>query len=103
MEIVKDVAGVGDLFHNESLLGQVRYALSIYQHTLGPGGLPVPGLERLEGSIDVGREINAQPLVGHELALKLADGRVLALVLADADGRVASCAPALQRRGCSCC
>jgi hypothetical protein len=103
MEIVKNAAGVGDLFHNESLLGQVRYALSIFQQTLGPGGFPVPGLERLEGSIDLGRDINVQPLVGHELALKLDDGRVLALVLTDAAGRVASSAPALQRRGCSCC
>jgi hypothetical protein len=103
MEIVQDAAGVGDLFHNESLVGQVRYALSIYQQTLGPGGFPVPGLNRLEGSIEIGPDFSAGPLVGHALALRLSDGRVLDIVLTDSAGRVASCAPAAHRRGCSCC
>jgi len=103
MEIVKQASGVGDLFDHDSRIGTVRYTLSIYQHTLGPGGLPVPGLERLEGSIDVGGAISAEPLVGRTLALKLADGRVLAIVLADAEGRVTSCAPTAYGCGCGCC
>lgn len=102
-EIVKHASGIGELFLNGAAIGPVRYALDFYQQTLGAGGLPVPGLERVEGSIEFDGESGGAALVGQELALLLDTGRRLGIVLASAEGRVASCAPTFHGRGCGCC
>jgi hypothetical protein len=65
------------------------------------GGLPVPGLHRIEGRLAL--ETLAPPSAFEaqsHLALELEDGRRLELVLIDADGRVLAEGHGPGRCGC---
>jgi hypothetical protein len=102
LKLVEESSGIGELLHHGELVRRVRYRVSIYQTTLGPGGLPVPGLHRIEGSIEIDGGGDASNLVGTDLALKLVDGRHLGIRLTDRNGRVESCRHG-SFSGCSCC
>ena len=65
-------------------------------------GMPIPGLHRVEGSVDLDGAEVAPDLVGACLTLKLEDGRSVPITLADADGRVLDEGHG-PGRGCSCC
>jgi hypothetical protein len=90
MKLVEQVAGVGDLSLKGAVIRQVRYNISRYQGMRGETGLPIPGLHRIEGSIDVTSPEETAGLVGEPLVLRLEDGRALGIRLADAEGRVLS-------------
>ena len=100
MQIAEDYKGVGELSHRGAIVAQVRYALTRYQG-LARNGLPVPGLFKIEGTLDAGMATSLAEIVGTPLSLKLADGRVLGITLADATGRVLSEGHGPSR--CSCC
>jgi hypothetical protein len=102
MESREESSGVGELFHNGGLVRAVRYTINIHRQTLGPGGLPIPGLQRIDGAIDFDAARDSSELIGADLALKLADGRHLGIVLKDADGRIES-PGGIHRSGCGCC
>jgi hypothetical protein len=102
MDSREESSGMGELFCNGDLVRTVRYTISIHRRTLGPGGLPIPGLQRIEGEIDFDADRDSSDLIGAELALKLADGRHLGIVLKDADGRIES-RGGIHRSGCGCC
>ena|SRR5690606_5660660 len=102
LKLVEECAGVGDLVRNGERLQRVTYRISRYQGMLEGSGMPVPGMHRVEGSIDIAGAAALSALVGVPLVLKLEDGRSLPIALADESGRVVD-----ERhgpgRGCSCC
>ena len=100
-KLVEECSGVGDLLRKGELVQRVRYQISRYQGMLEGSGMPIPGLHRVEGSVDLAADAPAE-LVGAALTLKLEDGRSVALTLADPRGRVIDEGHG-PGRGCSCC
>ena len=105
MKLVEESAGLGELAHNGKALRQVRYHISRFQGIMEGSGLPIPGLYRIEGSIDfdtgkdspdmsganasaIGR--SHQDWIGAPLTLRLEDGRSLQITVVDSTGRVLS-------------
>jgi hypothetical protein len=100
-KLVEECAGTGALVKTGAVLREVRYSISRYQGMLEGSGMPIPGLHRIEGSIDALADADVA-LVGEPLTLRLEDGRSLAVTIADRGGRILSegHGPA---GGCSCC
>src|SRR5437773_11185749 len=90
MKLIEESAGLGKLELNGQALRQVRYQISRYQGVMEGSGLPIPGLYRIEGSIDFDASADSSDLIGTPLALKLEDGRVLGITVVSSDGRVLS-------------
>jgi hypothetical protein len=101
-KLIETCAGTGELIEGGAVLRQVRYRLDRFQGMLEGSGMPVPGLHRIEGSIDVALGDEDSRLVGAPLMLRLEDGRALGITLADRDGRILTegHGPSF---GCSCC
>ena len=101
MKLVEDATGVGEVVGCRGDAHRVRYRISRYQGMLVGSGMPVPGVHRLEGSIDLAGVADPASLVGEPLTLTLEDGRAIAVTLADAAGRIL-----VEGHGpgrCSCC
>ena len=81
------------------VIRQVRYRIARYQGHAEGSGLPIPGLHRIEGSVETSADLG--PLVGAPLTLRLEDGRALAVTIAGSDGRVLAEGHGPSR--CSCC
>jgi hypothetical protein len=88
MKLVEEAEGLGHLLRGNERLGPVRYAIRRYQGIHENSGLPIPGLFRTEGTIDMTGPSAAWLDV--PLTLKLADGRGVGIVIADETGRVLS-------------
>ena len=88
MKLVEDGAGVGELSKNGRILRRVRYQIQCYQGTMEGSGLPIPGLFRLEGSLDFDPARDPSDWMNTPLVLKLEDGRSLGINLVDATGRI---------------
>jgi hypothetical protein len=101
LKLVEEYAGVGSLRWRNTRIGGVPYRINRYQG-MALSGLPVPGVHRIEGTVTLTHVKDAAALVGADITLDLEDGRSLALVLADADGRVLAEGHG-PGRGCSCC
>lgn len=99
MKLVEEYAGVGDLSATDGLIPQVRYRIARFQGFVEHSGMPVPGVHRIEGSVDTTADL--EPLVGQSLTLRLEDGRALAITIADTTGRVL--AEGHGPRRCLCC
>jgi hypothetical protein len=102
LKLVEECSGSGDLMRDGAFLRRVRYAVSRYQGMLEGSGMPIPGLHRIEGSIDVRAEPDEATLVGVPLTLRLEDGRTLAVTLVDRNGRLLAVGHG-PSGGCSCC
>jgi hypothetical protein len=101
MQLVEQCSGVGGLkWRGETFTG-IRYRINRFQGQ-APNGLPVPGLHRIEGTLELGGLADAARLVGTSVTLELEDGRTLPLTLTDADGRVLAEGHG-PKHGCSCC
>jgi len=100
MKLVEECSGVGDLSAKGEVLRHVRYKIARYQAFSG-NGLPIPGLHRVEGAVDVPARGDLAEFVGTPLILRLEDGRALAITLADAGGRVLAEGHGPSR--CLCC
>jgi|SRR6516164_1772348 hypothetical protein len=90
MKLVEERSGMGELILNGTALRQVRYTFSLYQGFVEHSGLPIPGLHRLEGTVDFNPDKDPADWIDIPLALKVEDGRVLAVTLVSADGRLVS-------------
>jgi hypothetical protein len=99
MKRVEHCVGTGALKYRDRVYPNVGYRIDRYQG-MARSGLPVPGLHRIEGSIDLGG-IDAAGLVGPSLTLTLEDGRAIGITLAGLDGRVYTEGHGPSR--CSCC
>ncbi|HEX6998695.1 MAG TPA: hypothetical protein VF322_11155 [Gammaproteobacteria bacterium] len=100
LKLIERCAGVGELSGDGRSHRGVRYDVRRFQG-MAASGLPVPGLFRIEGSLDVSDVPEAAELVGKPLTLTLDDGRALRVTLADASGRVLAEGHGPSR--CSCC
>lgn len=100
LRLVEDCAGVGELHWRELHFAGIRYRISRFQG-IAPSGLPIPGLHRIEGAVELGAVADSERLVGANLTLKLEDGRALGITLASADGRVLTLGHGPS--GCQCC
>jgi len=100
MRLVEQCSGVGDLSRQGEVIRRVPYTISRYQGQ-SSNGLPIPGLHRIEGAIEVEAGGNVANLVGIPLTLRLEDGRAIGIRLADADGRVLAEGHGPSR--CLCC
>lgn len=88
MKLVEEREGEGRLTVRGEVVGSVGYEISRFQ-AMTAGGMPVPGLHRIEGQLAV--ETLPESLGLEEdmhIALELEDGRRLNLMLLDTNGRV---------------
>jgi hypothetical protein len=99
MRLVEEYAGVGDLSAKGELIRQVRYRIARFQGFVEHSGLPIPGVHRIEGSVDTTADLG--PLVGESLTLRLEDGGAIAITIADTTGRVLAEGHGPSR--CLCC
>jgi hypothetical protein len=99
MKLVEEYAGIGNLEGTGESVPQVRYRIARYQGFVEQSGLPVPGVHRIEGSVDTAADLKA--LIGQSLTLRLEDGRALAITIADTTGRVLAEGHGPMR--CRCC
>ena len=99
MKAVEEYSGEGQL----TWMGgsqPVGYRLTRLQGMAG-NGLPVPGLFRIEGDLDLRGAPVPDDVVGRSVTLKLGDGRTLIVTLTSPDGRVLSECHGPSR--CQCC
>jgi hypothetical protein len=101
MKLVEELTGRGELMVNGSVLRTVNYSIARHQAFVEHSGLPIPGLHRIEGSIDFDSARDPVYWIGLPLALKLEDGRILGITLVGDDGRILSEGHGPTR--CLCC
>jgi hypothetical protein len=100
MRLVEECVGVGEIAIGDQRFPDIRYEVKRFQ-AMAPSGLPVPGLHRIEGKVDIGDVAERQRLVQSDCTLRLEDGRTLHLTLVDAEGRVLAEGHGPSR--CLCC
>ena len=104
LKLVEEKSGVGQLESADDVCQRVRYKVARYQG-FAESGMPIPGLFRLEGSIDMetvdGTVNGSGRLVGSDLILRLEGGQALRITLADSDGRILAEGHGPTR--CQCC
>jgi hypothetical protein len=101
VKLVEQCSGIGGVRCNGRTFDRVPYNISRFQGQ-SPGGMPIPGLHRIEGTVELRDIADAARWVGASLTLELEDGRTLPLTLADADGRVLAEGHG-PKHGCACC
>jgi hypothetical protein len=101
MKLVEEYRGVGVLSWRGRNFEDIPYSISRFQ-AMTSGGLPVPGLHRIEGTVEVGPLLaTGAPLTDTNVSLALEDGRTLNLTVVDDAGRVLAEGHGPSR--CSCC
>jgi hypothetical protein len=99
MKAVEEYSGEGQLQWSGGSC-PVGYRLTRLQG-MAANGLPVPGLFRIEGDLDLHGESVPGSVVGAQVMLKLGDGRSMRVTLTTPEGRVLSEGHGPSR--CSCC
>jgi hypothetical protein len=100
MKLVEESEGRGRLTVAGQAVDEVPYAIRRYQ-AMTTGGLPVPGLHRIEGRVGLEALPAAIALEADaQVQLELEDGRSLALTLVDANGQVLAEGHGPGRCGC---
>lgn len=100
MKLVEERRGEGLLSARGQPLGSVSYSIQRYQ-AMTTGGLPVPGLHRIEGRLaleSLPTSVRLEPDM--HLSLDIEDGRRFALTLVDSDGGVLAEGHGPGRCGC---
>jgi hypothetical protein len=100
--LVESCSGTGELSREPHAIGPVQYRLDRYQGMLEGSGMPIPGLQRIEGTVTAEGADLPSDLVGASLTLRLEDGRSVAVTLADDHGRILAEGHG-PGRGCMCC
>ena len=90
MRVVEESSGIGELIMDGVALCQVTYSLSRFQGMMESSGLPIPGLHRIEGSIEFQSGTDPHLWINIPLTLKLQDGRMFGINLVNAAGRILS-------------
>ena len=100
MKLVEESEGKGRLTVAGEAVADVPYSIRRYQ-AMTTGGLPVPGLHRIEGRVGLAALPAAIALhAATQVRLDLEDGRSLALTIVDADGQVLAEGHGPGRCGC---
>ena len=76
-KLVEQTSGIGDLMREGRVIRKAAYCVDRYQGMMD-SGLPIPGLHRLEGSVD----LESVDLDGSKLTLRLESGQIVE-VMAD--------------------
>jgi hypothetical protein len=100
MTPVEEYVGEGQLELSGSNGRPVSYKLTRLQG-MAANGLPVPGLYRIEGEVELRGEDLPESVFGSPVTLRLCDGRALAITITARDGRVLSEGHGPSR--CMCC
>lgn len=100
MKLVEQSAGVGELSWRGADYPAVPYSINRYQ-AMTTGGLPVPGLHRIEGRLELAGIAEPSSFAGGSVALRLEDGRTMNLTVTDADGHVLAEGHGPSK--CACC
>jgi hypothetical protein len=100
--LVEACSGTGDLVRAGAVVQRVRYRLDRYQGMMEASGLPIPGLHRLEGTVESEAEVLPPSIVGADLTLRLEDGRSVGITVVSQDGSILAEGHG-PGRGCSCC
>src|SRR4026207_877763 len=90
LKLVEEIAGFGELIRGPHTLHRVPYKVSRYQGVMEGSGLPIPGLFRIEGSINFDASVDPTEWIDVALTLRLDDGQALGIIVVDAGGRVLS-------------
>jgi hypothetical protein len=95
MRLIEESAGLGSLTRNTAspVSIEVRYRISRYQGFMEGSGLPIPGLYRIEGGIELDSQTDSSAwpsFIDAPVTLRLEDGRSLQITVADSSGRVLS-------------
>jgi hypothetical protein len=101
LKLVEEYSGVGALRWRGQEFGRIPYRISRFQG-LSQSGLPIPGLHRIEGVVELRDVAEPARLVGSSFTLDLEDGRSLNLTLANEQGRVLAEGHG-PKHGCGCC
>jgi hypothetical protein len=99
MKAVEEYSGEGQLQWPGGSC-PVGYRLTRLQG-MAPNGLPVPGVFRIEGDLDLGGQPVPDEAVNSPVEMKLGDGRSLRITVTTPEGRVLSEGHGPSR--CSCC
>src|SRR5262245_3001518 len=81
MKLVEESPGIGELMMDGAMLCSVQYRLTRFQGLMEGSGLPIPGVHRIEGSIEFDEGTNTNEWIGTVLGLKLQDGRTFGITL----------------------
>jgi hypothetical protein len=100
MKLVEESSGIGELTQDGVVLRPVRYRLSRFQGLSEGSGLPIPGLHRIEGSVDFDPKSDSPDWIGTPLTLRLEDGRMLGITVVDTEGRILSEGHGPSKCGC---
>ncbi len=100
LKLVEQLEGVGRLTIEGRVFEPVPYDISRYQG-MAQSGLPVPGVHRIEGKVDLTAVPDSVERVGRDSTLALENGRTMRVAIASADGRVLSEGHGPSR--CTCC
>jgi hypothetical protein len=90
MKLVEECSGVGELMQGGQAIRPIGYRVRRYQGMTEGSGMPIPGLYRIEGTVDIDSSKALTEWIGADLGLKLEDGRVLGITIVDAEGRILS-------------
>jgi hypothetical protein len=101
MKLVQQCSGIGELVSSGAVLRRVPYRVNRFQGVIEGSGLPIPGLHRVEGSIEFSADTNPDEWIGVALNLKLEDGKVIGITVVDRTGRILSEGHGPSR--CLCC
>lgn len=99
MKVVEEYAGEGELSWQGGSC-EVAYRLTRLQG-IAANGMPVPGLFRIEGDLDLRGEPVPAAAVNSPVMLKLGDGRSMRVTVTSSEGRVLSEGHGPSR--CLCC
>lgn len=100
MKLLEELSGSGELTRDRETVKPVHYEIRRYQG-MSASGLPIPGLFRIEGMIHTETLETLEGWIEVPLTLRLQDGRAIAVVLTDKQGRVLSEGHGPSR--CLCC
>ena len=87
MKLVEEKKGIGALRWRGNAYASVAYSVSRYQ-AMTSAGLPVPGLHRIEGHLDIDALPDGAEMAGGSVVLELEDGRSMNLTVVDDSGSV---------------
>ncbi|HEY7443598.1 MAG TPA: hypothetical protein VH701_14325 [Vicinamibacterales bacterium] len=85
-KLVEQTSGVGDLMREGLVIRQAAYCIDRYQGMMENSGLPIPGLHRIEGVVD----LDSTDLTGDSLTLRLETGQSVKVVLVGREVRILS-------------
>ena len=90
--LIEQVADNGDVFEGRARVGRVHYHLSVYDRFSGTEDEARAAALIVEGQVTPLSQLDLASLLRRrsELALRLADGRLLSFSMVNAEGRIRS-------------